>query len=44
VHFKDPIDPSPHEWYLITFQKNLPELAPTDEEYASWQLKMCELP
>ena len=44
VHFKAPADPSPHEWYLDTFQAEIPELAPSDEEHAEWQKKMDELP
>ncbi|MBC8308922.1 MAG: hypothetical protein H8E83_00230, partial [Planctomycetes bacterium] len=44
VHFKDPSDPAPHVWYLNTFQAEIPELAPSDEEHAEWQKKMDWLP
>jgi hypothetical protein len=44
VHFKDPLDPSPHTWYLVTFQGVLPELAPTDEDHARWQQVVSQVP
>ena len=44
VHFKEPQNNHHNGWYLRTFQRHLPALAPTDKDWETWLLRVNELP